>query len=484
MFIYDNQTTMSLANKYRPIDFDSTIWQSHISDILKSKIKNDNFTNCNYIFYWPRGTWKTSTARILSKAMNCLDVHDWNPCNKCENCIAINEWKTLDYVEIDAASYTWVDNIREEILSKVEYPPTQLKKKIYVIDEVHMLSKSAFNALLKTIEEPKDYMVFILATTDIHKVPDTIISRCQIFNFKKVWETDMINHLQHICELENLQYEPQALQLISKISEWCMRDAVKYVDQVSIFWNINVDNVTNFLWIAWDKLIWDFLNTIKSGDKEKIFAMVDEINDRWIDLTQLTKQIIMYINENLSKDIDFLIDVSSIFWDINATIRYYPYPNIAYKIAINKYLNNNANNTWIIAPQAHQNNTASKAEIKNEEKIEKKVETPSDDTQNKSDIPQWDIKPETDLNNFDKIKEQLISKISSNTSKNNIREYVFIKSIQWNIITLIVINKIAEISLKKDEKEIEKILNDITWQPMSVQIEFQDKNEFFANQLL
>ena len=482
---------MSLANKYRPIDFDSTIWQSHISDILKSKIKNNNFTNCNYIFYWPRGTWKTSTARILSKAMNCLDLHDWNPCNKCANCIAINEWSTLDYVEIDAASYTWVDNIREEILSKVEYVPTQLKKKIYVIDEVHMLSKSAFNALLKTIEEPKDYMVFILATTDIHKVPDTVISRCQVFNFKKVWKEDMMNHLRDICESEWLWYDMDALELISKISEWCMRDAIKYVDQVSVFGNINVENVTNFLWIAGDKLIGDFLETIKSWDKGKIFAMVDDIASRWIDLAQLTKQIIVYIDQNLADDMEFLLSVSEIFGDINATIRYYPYPNIAYKIAINKYLN------W---------DTKGSTDTQKVDKIAtkptpEKVATPAPTTQPQPAPATVETKPEikpeiktepitertvseTNTTDTEQIKNQLIERLSNNTTKNSIRDYVFIQWIQWNIVTFIVINKIAEISLKKDEKEIWNILSDIIGHPITIDTKFQDKNEFFASQLL
>lgn len=482
---------MSLANKYRPNTFDTTIWQSHISDILKSKIINNNFTNCNYIFYGPRGTWKTSTARILSKAMNCLDLHDWNPCNKCENCLAISEWKTVDYVEIDAASYTWVDNIREEILDKVDYPPTQLKRKIYVIDEVHMLSRSAFNALLKTIEEPKDYIVFIMATTDIHKVPDTVISRCQIFNFKKVWEKDMVSHLQDICNQENLPYDVEALTLISKISEWCMRDAIKYVDQVSIFGNINVENVTNFLWIAGDKLIADFLESIKWWDKNKIFDMVDDISNRWIDLSQLVKQIIVYIDQNLSSDLEFLLSVSEIFGDINATIRYYPYPNIAYKIAINRYLNEH-NPTNILASDIW---SKVASWTKNDEKIlnpqtynDEKVGDQSNITENNKNpentISNISNNENYDVTNTDWIKDQLVLKLSNNTTKNNIKDYVFIKWIEWNTITLIYINKIAEISLKRDEKEIEKILNEILWQSMILELQFQDKNEFFASQLL
>ncbi|MDR2415520.1 MAG: DNA polymerase III subunit gamma/tau [Candidatus Peribacteria bacterium] len=171
---------------------------------------------------------------MLAKAINCLNPHDGNPCNQCTNCIIINEGTSLDYVEIDAASHTGVDNIREEILDKALYPPTALKKKIYVIDEVHMLSKGAFNSLLKTIEEPKGNVCFILATTEIHKVPDTIISRSQVFNFKKVSDEEIIANLAHICKKEGFSYDKEALALIATISDGGVRDSVKYLDQISI----------------------------------------------------------------------------------------------------------------------------------------------------------------------------------------------------------------------------------------------------------
>ena len=155
---------MSLANKYRPKTFDEMIWQEHIIDILKAQMQSRDVVHHNYLLFWPRWTWKTSSARLIAKALNCLDLQNGNPCNHCANCELINNGTSLDYVEIDAASHTGVDNIREEIIDKASYPPTTLKKKIYVIDEVHMLSKWAFNALLKTIEEPKWNVCFIFAT--------------------------------------------------------------------------------------------------------------------------------------------------------------------------------------------------------------------------------------------------------------------------------------------------------------------------------
>ena len=292
----------------------------------------------NYLLFWPRWTGKTTAARILAKAINCLNPHDGNPCNECFNCKTINEGKTLDYVEIDAASHTGVDNIREEILDKAAYPPANLKKKIYVIDEVHMLSKWAFNALLKTIEEPRDNVCFILATTEIQKVPETIISRCQVFNFKKVDKKEIAQWLKTISKQEELVATDEAIELIAKISEWCVRDAVKYIDQVSVLGNIDEEHITKFLGVASEVLIKDFLKLIKTGDTKAIFEKVDDIHNQGIDLNSFAKQTLMYIDQIFLEDIDFSTTISETFTDIIGNIRHYPYPAIIYKVAIHKHL--------------------------------------------------------------------------------------------------------------------------------------------------
>jgi DNA polymerase-3 subunit gamma/tau len=196
-------STTSLANKYRPSTFDQLVEQSHIVDVLKAQLLNGH-SHSNYIFFGPRGTGKTTTARIFAKALNCPHnaKHAGNPCGECESCLMISANKAVDIVEIDAASYTGVDNIRDEIISKASYPPAALKRKVYIIDEVHMLSKGAFNALLKIMEEPPVYLTFILATTEIHKVPETIISRCQLFQFRKLSYDAIVTQLEKICNTE------------------------------------------------------------------------------------------------------------------------------------------------------------------------------------------------------------------------------------------------------------------------------------------
>jgi DNA polymerase-3 subunit gamma/tau len=241
-------------------------------------------------------------------------------------------------VEIDAASHTGVDNIREEILDKALYPPTSLKKKIYVIDEVHMLSKGAFNSLLKTIEEPKGNVCFILATTEIHKVPDTIVSRCQVFQFKKVSEAEIADHLATICEKEHFPYDTAALALIATISDGGVRDSIKYLDQVSILGTISTENVSKFLGISSEASIKDFLTLIKTGEKNQTFHIIEQLNESGIDLHQFAKQVVGFIDKHLLEDTDFYLQIAEVMGEIMRQIRFYPYPAVTYKVALHKFL--------------------------------------------------------------------------------------------------------------------------------------------------
>lgn len=498
---------MSLANKYRPQTFDEMIGQEHIIDILKAQMLARDTVHHNYLLFWPRGTGKTTSARLIAKGLNCLNLQNGNPCNHCANCELINTGTSLDYVEIDAASHTGVDNIREEIIDKVLYPPTALRKKIYVIDEVHMLSKGAFNALLKTIEEPKSNVCFIFATTEIHKVPDTIISRCQVFNYRKVKNDVMVQYLLHIAKAEGLEATVPALEIIASISEGCVRDAVKYVDQVSILGAINEENITRFLGVAGESTIKNLIATIKTWTREQIFAQLDQINQNGIDLGQFAKQIIGYIDQHLLEDVDFLLQCSELFWKVLSTLKRYPYPIVAYKIAVNSYLKSDQE-VWSSVSQVQkpnilsentiiQKNNAQETVVKKPEPtvVQSSEEKESISEKKSSEVPSNPAStpsqstPSVQISNPSsdpkKLWEAVISKLQKPTVQSNLKDQAIIEKIEGNQIFLIVITKIAEMLLNNEEnkKQIEWFLTEELWVPVQLVVSFEKKEDYFARKM-
>lgn len=208
---------MTLYQKYRPKDFDDLIGQQFVRQALTGALQKGK-TVSTYLFCGSRGTGKTSVARILAKASNCLQLRpDGNPCGECQNCIAFSEGTMLDVVEIDGASNNGVANVRE-LIERARFQPSQGKYKVYIIDEVHMLSSGAFNALLKTLEEPPEHVKFILATTEFHKIPETIVSRAQRYDFRKISDEDIVDHLRRIAEKEEIVPEEEALVLIARLA--------------------------------------------------------------------------------------------------------------------------------------------------------------------------------------------------------------------------------------------------------------------------
>ena len=228
-----------LYRKYRPDSFDSLIGQKHIVEILKNSIKENRLAHA-YLFSGPRGTGKTSTARILAKAINCRNNKSGFACGECDSCLTFNG--NPDIIEIDAASNNGVDEIRE-LINNVKIMPTSLKYKVYIIDEVHMLSASAFNALLLTLEEPPEHVVFILATTNLESVPITIVSRCQRFEFHRITEDDIVDRLKYVCDSEGIKYEEDGLREIAILADGGLRDALSILDQLSK----NEEVITNTL---------------------------------------------------------------------------------------------------------------------------------------------------------------------------------------------------------------------------------------------
>ncbi len=224
---------MALYHKHRPQDFSSVVGQAHIVETIQNQIKNKKTAHA-YLFSGPRGIGKTTTSRLLAKALNCENRKDTSsePCNKCQSCEEISKSRSIDVIEIDAASHTGVDNVRENIIDNAQFKPTKSPFKVFIIDEVHMLSTSAFNALLKTIEEPPSHVVFVLATTEKHKIPATIISRCQVFHFKKVAFDILKKNLESIAKSEGIKVDKEVLERIINKSDGCVRDAVSLLDQV------------------------------------------------------------------------------------------------------------------------------------------------------------------------------------------------------------------------------------------------------------
>ncbi|MDP4118686.1 MAG: DNA polymerase III subunit gamma/tau [Bacillota bacterium] len=266
-----------LYRRWRPINFDDMIGQEHITKTLRNQIINGR-TSHAYIFTGIRGTGKTSTAKVFSRAINCTNPQNGNPCNECDTCKGILDGSIFDVSEIDAASNNGVDNIRE-IRDEVVYSATQTKYKVFIIDEVHMLSTGAFNALLKTLEEPPEHVVFILATTDIHKVPSTILSRCQRFDFRRITADDVAKHLKKVLAADGVEIDDDGVHLIARLAEGSMRDALSIADRCLAYGEntLTYDNIVNILGVAEDRQTVEILREVSRGDTAGVICALDSM---------------------------------------------------------------------------------------------------------------------------------------------------------------------------------------------------------------
>jgi len=269
------------ARKYRPQAFDTVVGQEHITTTLKNAIQNNHLAHA-FLFCGPRGVGKTTCARILAKTINCESLQkDGEACNQCHSCVSFNNGTSMNIHELDAASNNSVDDIRA-LVEQVRFAPQAGKYKVYIIDEVHMLSASAFNAFLKTLEEPPSYAIFILATTEKHKILPTILSRCQIFDFKRITLQDTVNHLAGIAKKENIQAQETALQLISQKSEGCMRDALSILDKIVSFTNgeVTYENTIEHLNILDADYYFKLFDAMLTQDLAGAMLLFDDINKK------------------------------------------------------------------------------------------------------------------------------------------------------------------------------------------------------------
>ncbi|MEG0025634.1 MAG: DNA polymerase III subunit gamma/tau [Bacilli bacterium] len=289
----------ALYRKYRPETFDQVVGQNIIIQTLKNAINSNKLSHA-YLFSGPRGTGKTSVAKILAKTINCESLFKSIPCNKCVNCTQYNNKQMIDIIEIDAASNNGVEEIRE-LKSKVSLVPNTGKYKIYIIDEVHMLTVGAFNALLKTLEEPPQHIVFVLATTEPQKIPATIVSRCQRFDFKKISDCFILKYLKEIAIKENINITEDALKEIARLSAGGMRDAIGMLDQISSFseHQITLTEVHEVNGTLDQKEIKKIIESLIIGDITKLLKMVDKYNDDGKNLSKLIEEIILFLKNIL-----------------------------------------------------------------------------------------------------------------------------------------------------------------------------------------
>ncbi|MCR4417565.1 MAG: DNA polymerase III subunit gamma/tau [Ignavibacteria bacterium] len=288
------------ARKWRPQKFEDVVGQEHITQTLKNSIKSGKIAHA-FIFSGPRGIGKTSTARILAKSLNCPNQKDYNPCNECEICESITNGSNIDVIEIDGASNRRIDEIRT-LRESVQYAPSTAKYKVYIIDEVHMLTTESFNALLKVLEEPPPHIIFIFATTDIHKVPATILSRCQRYEFRRLTTEEIKNHLIKIAKYENIEYDEDALRFIARRADGAMRDAQSLFDQIVVYSNgkVVLSEVKDILNIIDVDLYFRISDAIKNRETEEAFRIVNEIYFNGWDLNTFVNDLIEHFRNMLT----------------------------------------------------------------------------------------------------------------------------------------------------------------------------------------
>ena len=428
-----------LYRKYRPDDFSSIIGQDYMVSILKNSIQKDRISHA-YIFSGPRGTGKTSTAKVFAKAINCLNPSENGPCNECENCIHFKE--NADIIEIDAASNNGVDEIRE-IINNIKLAPSYSKYKVYIIDEVHMLSTSAFNALLLTLEEPPKHIVFILATTNIEAVPITILSRCQRFDFHKISTENIKNRLDYVIKEENIAIDDEAIEEIAYISDGGLRDALSILDQLSSnSSNITINEVIAHFGSISKKQISDLFECIKNNNVNKFIDMMQKLKDLAVDYKLLIKKLLERIEEEAiasRKNNDYrgfsyqtikemAFELASISNYVNINID----PYMLIEITLLKYFKNNSNSI--------SDKKENLEEIKNITKEDKKNTKDTKEQQTEPDkIISQEIKSEVSSNNIvtktNKISAELIKIRINNCFVNAKKEYLQEIKDNWSSFT-------------------------------------------------
>jgi DNA polymerase III, subunit gamma and tau len=430
----------ALYRKYRPDNFENIIGQSQVTDVLKNQIKEDKISHA-YVFSGTRGTGKTSTAKVFAKSLNCQNYsQESGPCNHCESCK--NDY--VDTIEIDAASNNSVDNIRA-LKDNIIYRPSFGRYKVYIIDEVHMLSIGAFNALLKTLEEPPEHVIFILATTEINKIPATILSRCQKFEFKKVSIEDIKSRLKFIVENEDIPYDVQAIDYIATMSDGGLRDAISTLDQVASLGRISMENLDFVTGMTSIAKIDEYLKSVFTKDTFASLKTINEMTADNVDIKKLPSQIIsrlldiIYLQNNVKTDVKMLDsleellslskdeDISDLIVEISeleSDMKYASFPDILFQSFTVKKCQNVSSNQDISA--LVKEISALKQRIEN---LEKGISSNVNELKT-SDSNQDENKEEKVQGSNNK---KSIEKISDEISENEKQDIDFVKSILGDV---------------------------------------------------
>lgn len=354
--------SQALYRKYRPQTFDEVYGQDNVVNILKNQIVNDKISHA-YLFSGIRGTGKTTCARIFARAVNCLNPVNGNPCNECKNCKAILEESTMDVVEMDAASNRRIDDIRQ-LRDTVIYPPTDLKYKVYIIDEAHMITNEAFNALLKIMEEPPKHLIFIMATTEVEKIPDTILSRTQRYELKRIDNQYIYKLIDDILQKEDVKMDQEAIDAIAEIGKGSMRDALSTLDQVISIGedHFDLDKINDILGIVGEKSNINFFTSVINKDMTSLVAMVDRELDKGKDSNKIIKELIAFVESLMdikiayvkkdfmpskaavdlasNLDLDFLVNSLDILIDYEGKIKKSDNRNLLLKMAAIRLVDN------------------------------------------------------------------------------------------------------------------------------------------------
>ena len=444
----------ALYRKYRPLYFDDVVGQDSIVKTLKNSIMNKSFSHA-YMFFGPRGTGKTSLSKIFARSINCLDPKDGEACGKCANCKISFDKDPVDIIEIDAASNNGVEEIRK-LIDNINLVPTSLKYKVYIIDEVHMLSTGAFNALLKTLEEPPEHVVFVLATTDPLKVPSTIVSRCQTFSFKRIENSKIVDLLKVICKKEKISVDEDVLEEVAVSSDGGLRDSLGMLDKLISFGNkkITIDSFLELNSFISKSDINKFIDYLFTGEVNELINLVDSFDENGKNLVNVLNQIIMYLRNML---IDYYSMTSDLKYNENDIVNFNIFfseklfdikrsenPKIIIEMLLIKFINENNGNDVKV----------NKSEI-----ITQKVEDKDENVDNNIEIKDT---------NENKIDDSKVDKVVSKNSKviTNIEDIMNIRFIN----TLISSKKVLKNSelklldkLREDSFNTEygSIINDI-----------------------